>query len=134
MTPISILSSGGFMVCDLCGITVRIAMLDDENTLCEDCYLKIRPPILILTRHWTNNSLFDPKKRSYIGKDLKFFIGCGFRVFKHRIFSNSIASPVFKEYITLRYYGDLTCRMIPDFAWPKEKQYCRHFNCYYGSR
>jgi hypothetical protein len=120
------------MVCDLCGITVRVAMLHDKNAFCEDCYLKIKPPMLTLTKHWTNNTLFDPKKRSYICKDLKFFIECGFRVFNHRIFSDNIASPVFKEYITLRYYGNLTCQMIPDFNWPKGRQYCRNFNCYHS--
>jgi hypothetical protein len=118
------------MVCDSCGIVLRVALLHGKNKLCEECYLQIKPPTLTLTRHWTNNSLFDPKKRTYINRDLKFFEGCGFKVFNHRIFSNNTLSPIFREYITLRYYGSLTCQMIPEFNWPKNRQYCRCFNCY----
>jgi hypothetical protein len=120
------------MVCDLCGAVLGVALLHGKKMFCENCYLKIKPPTLLITRHWASNSLFDPKKKSYIGKDLKFFEGCGFKVFSHRIFNNSVASPVFKEYITLRYYGSLACQMIPKFHWPKGRQYCRHFNCYYS--
>jgi hypothetical protein len=119
------------MVCDSCGTIIPFAVLQGRNRFCEDCYLKIKPPILLLTKHWTNNSLFDPNKKVYIGRDIKFFEGCGFKIFSHRIFSNNTASPLFKEYITLRYYGNLTCQMIPEFNWPKNRQYCRHFNCYH---
>jgi hypothetical protein len=120
------------MVCDFCGMVMNCTTLQDKNKLCDECYLKVKPPTLTFVRHWTNNALFDPKKRLYIGKSLKFFEGCGFKMFNHRIFSNSVASPLFREYITLRYYGSLSCSMIPEFRWPKSRQYCRHFNCYFG--
>jgi hypothetical protein len=119
------------MICDTCGVIVAAAMLMGNKKLCEECYIKAKPPMLILTKHWTNNALFDPSKKSYIGRDIKFLEGCGFKLFNHRIFSNNIVSPVYKEYITLRYYGMLTCSMIPEFMWPKNRQYCRDFNCYH---
>ena len=117
------------MVCDSCGVTIPFAILHGSKRFCEDCYIKMRPPTLVLVKHWTNNCLFDPKQRTYINKDIDFFNGCGFRLFNRRIFRNQSASPVFKEYITLRYYGNLSCLMMPEFKWPKSRQYCRNFNC-----
>ena len=119
------------MVCDMCGKILSVAVLMGRGRFCDSCYIKLRPPTLLFTKHWTNNSLFDPKKKLYIGKELKFFEGCGFKVFTHRIFSNNVASPVFKEYITLKYYGDLACSMITDFIWPKDRGYCRYIDCYH---
>ena len=119
------------MVCDNCGTVLPYAILVGRKRFCDDCYMKVRPPTLILTKHWANNSLFDPNKKSYIGKDLEFFKGCGFRVFNHRIFNNCAASPVFREYITLKYYGNLTCSMVAGYTWPKDRQYCRYMNCYH---
>ncbi len=119
------------MVCDRCGAMLPYALLVGKSRFCERCYIVVKPPTLTLTKHWTNNSLFDPNKKLYIGKELKFFEGCGFKIFNHRIFSNNTVSPVFKEYITLRYYGTLTCSMIPGYMWPKSRQYCRYMNCYH---
>jgi hypothetical protein len=122
----------GSMVCDSCGTVTSYAILQGRKRFCEECYIRMKPPTLILTKHWTSNVLFDPEKKLYIGKGLKFFEGCGFKVFNHRVFSNNMASPLFREHITLRYYGSLSCSMIPEFRWPKSRQYCRHFNCYFG--
>jgi hypothetical protein len=117
------------MICTRCNIDKGSVIFFKGKWICGDCYLKKTPPKLMLVKHWSNTSLFDPNRKSYLKMDIDFLVGCGFKVFRHCTFSNKLVSPLYKEYITLRYFGDLSCPLITNYDWPKFQPYCRSLHC-----
>ena len=117
------------MICSNCNNEDRSAILFQGKWVCTICYNRKNRPELLLVRHWTNDSLFDINRKVYISMNLKTLSSCGFKILSHRIYHNKDASPVYKEYITLRFFGNLSCTLIPNYAWPKYQQYCRSLSC-----
>jgi len=121
------------MICDSCKATVRILNRSDERRICNVCFLRENRPELCLAKLWSSNSLYDIGKKAYLPATIpvKFFDGCGFKLFKHTIFLNREISPIYKEELVLRFFGNSRCSRIVDYEWPPGLTICNWYDCNY---
>jgi len=92
--------------------------------ICTKC-----PPILILTRKWNSDMLFNKAGGYFVSQPLIFYEKCGFILFKHTTFMEYKTSKEVKELFLLRYSGNTKCKLIRNYDWHAEIKTCECNSC-----
>ena len=117
------------MVCDICGATIEVANVYESKYHCSVCYMRVFPPMLILTVPWTSlESLMYPKTKQFEHRTIEQLQQCGLFLFKHRIYNSKNYSPLYREFLTFRYRGRMRCHKI-DYGWPTDSKWCMNSTC-----
>lgn len=115
------------LICHRCKTPNGILWSHAGMYFCDDCVRYRTPPILTLTRLWSQDTsrFYNPKIKAFEPMATHELYDCGFMLYNHKKFMSQKVNSFFSDIFVFRFFGNVVCNKIKDYDyWPIDFREC----------